>query len=173
MWVREWVPNSDNKLPRKGNIMSNVAAQLNNLNDLEAQIAALKAQAAEIKKEVKNTPRLKVSQKGAISVYGLQRMPVTLYAGQWERIIELVNSGVFADFIAQNESTLTRKGETPKQEAAPVVAKKPAKSKKTPKLTKCGAVALGPDGPTDADLAKIEALNAKVSRMPASDLFED
>ena len=163
------VPNSDNKLPRKGNIMSNVAAQLNNLNDLEAQIAALKAQAAEIKKEVKNTPRLKVSQKGAISVYGLQRMPVTLYAGQWERIIELVNSGVFADFIAQNESTLTRKGDAPKQEAAPVVAKKPANAKKS-KLTKCGAQAVGP---TAADLAKIEALNAKVSRMPASDLFED
>lgn len=170
MWVREWVPNSDNKLPRKGNIMSNVAAQLNNLNDLEAQIAALKAQAAEIKKEVKNTPRLKVSQKGAISVYGLQRMPVTLYAGQWERIIELVNSGVFADFIAQNEANLTRKGEAPKTEAAPVVAKKPAKSKKTPKLTKCGAEAVGP---TAEDLAKIEALNAKVSKMPASDLFED
>ena len=144
--------------------MSNVAAQLNNLNDLEAQIAALKAQAAEIKKEVKNTPRLKVSQKGAISVYGLQRMPVTLYAGQWERIIELGNSGVFADFIAQNESTLTRKGDAPKQEAAPVVAKKPAKAKKATKKT---------DGPTAADLAKIEALNAKVSRMPASDLFED
>ena len=144
--------------------MSNVAAQLNNLNDLEAQIAALKAQAAEIKKEVKNTPRLKVSQKGAISVYGLQRMPVTLYAGQWERIIELVNSGVFADFIAQNESTLTRKGDAPKQEAAPVVAKKPAKAKKATKKT---------DGPTAADLAKIEALNAKVSRIPASDLFED
>ena len=144
--------------------MSNVAAELNNLNDLEAQIAALKAQAAEIKKEVKNTPRLKVSQKGAISVYGLQRMPVTLYAGQWERIIELVNSGVFADFIAQNESTLTRKGDAPKQEAAPVVAKKPAKAKKATKKT---------DGPTAADLAKIEALNAKVSRMPASDLFED
>ena len=144
--------------------MSNVAAHLNNLNDLEAQIAALKAQAAEIKKEVKNPPRLKVSQKGAISVYGLQRMPVTLYAGQWERIIELVNSGVFADFIAQNESTLTRKGDAPKQEAAPVVAKKPAKAKKATKKT---------DGPTAADLAKIEALNAKVSRMPASDLFED
>ena len=162
MWVREWVPNSDNKLPRKGNIMSNVAAQLNNLNDLEAQIAALKAQAAEIKKEVKNTPRLKVSQKGAISVYGLQRMPVTLYAGQWERIIDMCKSGDLGTFIHDNEAILTRK--EPKQEAAPVVAKKPAKAKKATKKT---------DGPTAADLAKIEALNAKVSRMPATDLFED
>lgn len=30
----------------------------------------------------------KVSQKGAISVYGLQRMPVTLYVEQWERLLD-------------------------------------------------------------------------------------
>lgn len=29
----------------------------------------------------------KVSEKGAISIYGLQRMPVTLYVEQWERLI--------------------------------------------------------------------------------------
>jgi hypothetical protein len=29
----------------------------------------------------------KVSVKGAISAYGLQRMPVTLYVEQWERIL--------------------------------------------------------------------------------------
>ena len=37
-----------------------------------------------------NKPRalsMKVSAKGAISVYGLGRFPVTLYAGQWERLI--------------------------------------------------------------------------------------
>lgn len=28
----------------------------------------------------------KVSEKGAVSVYGLGRFPVTLYAGQWERL---------------------------------------------------------------------------------------
>lgn len=164
--------------------MSNVATQLNNLNDLEAQIAALKAQAAEIKKVVKTIPRLKVSQKGAISVYGLQRMPVTLYAGQWERIIELVNSGVFADFIEQNEATLTRKGEDPKSEAAPTAAETPA-----PKKVKKGKkTARRSDGPTDAELNAIDAssdtarnqaladLNARVNDMaktPAFDIFED
>ena len=61
-------------------------ARIAELEAMQAELKALKAKAA-------NTPRLKVSQKGAISVYGLQRMPVTLYAGQWERIIELVNSG--------------------------------------------------------------------------------
>ena len=29
----------------------------------------------------------KQSEKGAVSVYGLQRMPVTLYAEQWERLL--------------------------------------------------------------------------------------
>ena len=76
--------------------------------------------------------------------------------------------GDLGTFISDNEAILTRK--EPKQEAAPVVAKKPAKTKKAPKLTKCGAEAVGP---TAEDLAKIEALNAKVSRIPATDLFED
>ncbi len=29
----------------------------------------------------------KQSEKGGVSVYGLQRMPVTLYAEQWERLL--------------------------------------------------------------------------------------
>ena len=37
----------------------------------------------------------KVSEKCAISVYGLQRMPVTLYAEQWERLLG------FADTIRE------------------------------------------------------------------------
>ena len=104
-------------------------ARIAELEAMQAELKALKAKAA-------NTPRLKVSQKGAISVYGLQRMPVTLYAGQWERIIEMVESGVFAAFIEANASELTRKGDAPKVEAAPVAAKKapakPAKAAKKP-----------------------------------------
>lgn len=30
----------------------------------------------------------KVSAKGGVSAYGLQRMPITLYKGQWERLLE-------------------------------------------------------------------------------------
>jgi len=142
--------------------MSNVAnndtaATMARIAELEAMQAELKA----LKAKVKNTPRLKVSAKGAISVYGLQRMPVTLYAGQWERIIGMVESGVFADFIAQNESALTRKGEAPKVEAPTPAPKATKKGKKK-----------DTDGPTSADLAKIEALNKRVQRMPATDIFD-
>ena len=32
----------------------------------------------------------KQSEKGGLSVYGLQRMPVTLYAEQWERLLGFI-----------------------------------------------------------------------------------
>lgn len=142
------------------------AATMARIAELEAMQAELKA----LKATVKNQVRMKVSAKGGISIYGLQRMPVTLYAGQWERIIDMCKSGDLGTFIHDNEAILTRK--EPKQEAAPVVAATVAKvvertKKRTTKATK------KTDGPTAADLAKIEALNAKVSRIPATDLFED
>lgn len=31
--------------------------------------------------------KFKVSEKGACSVYGLGRFPVTLYSGQWQRLL--------------------------------------------------------------------------------------
>ena len=137
-------------------------SDMNEMNDIAAQMAALKARAAELKARNKNKISMKVSTKGGISIYGLQRMPVTLYAEQWERIIDICKSGDLGTFISDNEDKLTWKERN--KEAAPVVAKskKPAKAKATKK-----------DGPSDADLAKIEALNKRVAKMPASDLFED
>jgi hypothetical protein len=57
---------------------------------------------------------MKVSEKGAISVYGLQRMPVTLYVEQWERLLEYMVPGcssgktTFGQF-AKAHPELTRK----------------------------------------------------------------
>lgn len=56
------------------------------------------------------TIRFKVSEKGALSVYGLNvRFPVTLYADQWERLLDRVDD--LKKFIADNAKTLSRKGE--------------------------------------------------------------
>lgn len=49
----------------------------------------------------------KVSAKGAVSVYGLQRMPVTLYAQQWQRLLEFA-SGIH-EFIETKEGELSFK----------------------------------------------------------------
>jgi hypothetical protein len=50
---------------------------------------------------------MKVSLKGGVSVYGLQRMPVTLYANQWKRLLEA--STQVLDFIEQHEKELSVK----------------------------------------------------------------
>lgn len=49
----------------------------------------------------------KVSEKGALSVYGLQRMPVTLYMEQWERLLDF--SDQLKQFIKDNQSSLKKK----------------------------------------------------------------
>jgi hypothetical protein len=50
----------------------------------------------------------KVSQKGAISVYGLQRMPVTLYVEQWERLLDFADE--IREFAQAHDAELKRKG---------------------------------------------------------------
>lgn len=56
---------------------------------IEEGMAQLKALEAPAKKLY-----LKISRKGAISVYGLQRMPVTLYMEQWEAFFAFIGSEV-------------------------------------------------------------------------------
>jgi len=87
---------------------------INLQNDLAARIAELETMQDELKRlkaEQKKMLRLKVSQKGAVSVYGLNsRFPLTLYANQWERLIsEIVETGTLQTFIEQHNGELARK----------------------------------------------------------------
>ena len=49
----------------------------------------------------------KVSQKGAVSAYGLGRFPVTLYKEQWLRLLERKED--LLHFISENDSQLRTK----------------------------------------------------------------
>ncbi|MBN1393974.1 MAG: hypothetical protein JW959_03000 [Pirellulales bacterium] len=82
--------------------------------EILAQVAAKKLsvdKAAKMLAELETSKRgqlyCKVSQKGAMSLYGLQRMPVTLYVEQWERLL------AFADelkaFMKEHDAELKRK----------------------------------------------------------------
>jgi hypothetical protein len=51
--------------------------------------------------------RLKVSEKGAVSVYGLGRFPVTLYKEQWLKLLDM--SADIRAFITANEAQLKAK----------------------------------------------------------------
>lgn len=50
---------------------------------------------------------MKVSEKGALSIYGLGRFPVTLYRGQWERL--MTAKPTIEAFIAANDTLLSVK----------------------------------------------------------------
>ena len=60
-----------------------------------------------LKKALRATISLKVSEKGALSVYGLGHFPVTLYKGQWERL--LATSDQIRAFIEANQDRLKTK----------------------------------------------------------------
>ena len=60
--------------------------------------------------EANNKPRtltMKVTEKGGLSIYGLGRFPVTLYRGQWERLIA-AHADITA-FITANAALLSTK----------------------------------------------------------------
>jgi hypothetical protein len=61
----------------------------------------------EAERQRRGTLYCKVSQKGALSLYGLQRMPVTLYVEQWERVLDFADE--IRQFIKENHSELRRK----------------------------------------------------------------
>lgn len=72
--------------------------------ELAAELEKLKAENASLKKARNAGITYKVSQKGAVSVYGLGRFPVTLYKEQWERL--LGSADQLKAFIADNAEKL-------------------------------------------------------------------
>lgn len=66
---------------------------------------------------------LKVSAKGALSIYGLGRWPMTLYVEQWQRVIAHVPE--IEAYIAAHGDKLKRKGDdaTADQEQQETAAK--------------------------------------------------
>jgi hypothetical protein len=71
----------------------------------------LKAKVAELEKQAgrKRTGALefRVSEKGAVSVYGMGRFPVTLYYEQWTRLLEAAER--LKAFLEENKSRLKLK----------------------------------------------------------------
>lgn len=77
--------------------------------DLKAEIERLKSENERLKHERGRSVSLKVSEKGGVSVYGLGRFPVTLYKGQWTKLLAMADE--IRAFIRDHDTELKAKPE--------------------------------------------------------------
>ena len=75
--------------------------------DLREELERLKAENERLKRSESGGLRLKVSAKGAVSVYGLGRFPVTLYQEQWTRLLDFAED--IRGFIRDHREQLKAK----------------------------------------------------------------
>jgi hypothetical protein len=78
----------------------------------EEELAELRRENEKLKAQVSQKAggremSFKVSEKGAVSVYGLGRFPVTLYKEQWERLLGRADE--IKKFIVDNNDRLKTK----------------------------------------------------------------
>ena len=78
-------------------------------DDLKAELERLRAENEQLKQRAVRGVSLKVSEKGAVSVYGLGRFPVTLYKEQWTKLLAMAED--IKAFIKTHDAELKTKPE--------------------------------------------------------------
>jgi len=78
-----------------------------NESEMQAELERLRAENTHLKTKDTGGISLKVSEKGAVSLYGMGRFPVTLYKEQWLRVLEKADE--IKAFIRNNDSKLKTK----------------------------------------------------------------
>jgi hypothetical protein len=76
-------------------------------DDMKAELERLRRENETLKKGASQGVRMKVSEKGALSVYGMGRFPVTLYKEQWLKLLNM--SDDIRAFITENDARLKAK----------------------------------------------------------------
>ena len=75
--------------------------------DLKAELERLRSENTSLKRGAATGIRMKVSEKGAVSIYGMGRFPVTLYKEQWLKLLDMADD--IRSFIKANEAQLKAK----------------------------------------------------------------
>jgi hypothetical protein len=74
---------------------------------LKAELERLRKENKALKKGPSSSVRMKVSEKGALSIYGMGRFPVTLYKEQWLKLLDRADE--IRAFIDAHEAELKAK----------------------------------------------------------------
>ncbi|MEA2642010.1 MAG: hypothetical protein QOF51_3404 [Chloroflexota bacterium] len=82
---------------------------MQNQEEMLAELERLRAENQQLKSAPQRRVYLKISNKGAVSLYGLGRFPTTLYVEQWETVLAMADE--IRTFMAQHASELKRKPE--------------------------------------------------------------
>ena len=75
--------------------------------NMQQELERLRAENEALKKRRNTAVSMKVSEKGAVSVYGLGRFPVTLYQEQWLKLLGVADE--IKAFIEENKASLKAK----------------------------------------------------------------
>jgi hypothetical protein len=75
--------------------------------DLKAELERLRNENAALKKGAATGISMRVSEKGALSIYGMGRFPVTLYKEQWLKLLDMADD--IRKFISANDAQLKTK----------------------------------------------------------------
>ncbi len=75
--------------------------------ELKTELERLRNENAALKKGASAGIRMKVSEKGSVSIYVMGRFPVTLYREQWLKLLDM--SDDIRAFIAANQALLKAK----------------------------------------------------------------
>ena len=131
-------------------------------DDILKKLASGEMKLAEASKALDDLNRkalfCKVSEKGGVSVYGLQRMPVTLYDEQWDRLLDF--GPQIRDFIKANAAKMSKKGDKKATAAAP--------AQTPPTVEQIAAAALPPPPPPAATAKPKRQRKPKADAAPAA-----
>jgi hypothetical protein len=86
--------------PERNLTLADLQREIERLNAENKALAARKAASS-------GRVSFKVSEKGAISIYGMGRFPVTLYKSQFDALMEALPA--LQDFVKANEDKLAKK----------------------------------------------------------------
>ena len=124
--------------------------------EMQAQILKLTAENARLKSAGERSLHMQVSKKGALSLYGMGKWPVTLYKGQWRKLLGITEE--ISVFLDEHDAELSEKGDAPREAEASIT---PAEARRVQAINELMAEADDAGDPISPAMAAALAAQAR------------